>query len=64
MNPDTIADGDRLLRIKDVADFMGTSDKTVRRLIDEGKLKSQKIRGLRLIWKSQLLAMLNSSGKN
>lgn len=60
MNPDVVADGDRLLRIKDVAEFMGMSDKTVRRLIDEGKLKSQKIRGLRLIWKSHLLAMLKT----
>ena len=56
VNLDVVADGDRLMRIKDVAEFMGTSDKTVRRLIDEGKLKSQKIRGLRFIWKSQLLA--------
>ena len=64
MNTDILPNGDRLLRIKDVATFIGTSDKTVRRLIDEGKLKSQKIRGLRLIWKSHLLALLNSPGKN
>jgi excisionase family DNA binding protein len=64
MNMDTVAAGDRLMRIKDVAEFLGTSDKTVRRLIDEGKLKSQKLRGLRLIWKSHLLEMLNPVTKS
>jgi excisionase family DNA binding protein len=64
MNMDTVAAGDRLMRIKDVAEFLGTSDKTVRRLIYEGKLKSQKLRGLRLIWKSHLLEMLNPVTKS
>jgi excisionase family DNA binding protein len=41
--------GERLLRIKEVADFLRMSDKTVRRMIDAGQLESVKIRGLRLI---------------
>lgn len=64
MNMDTVAAGDRLMRIKDVAEFLGTSDKTVRRLIDERKLKSQKLRGLRLIWKGHLLEVLNPVTKS
>ena len=46
--------GDRLLRIKEVAEFLRMSDKTVRRMIDAGQLESVKIRGLRLIRWSNL----------
>ena len=47
-----------LLRIKDVAAFLGFSEKTVRRLIDSGKLASVKIRGLRLVRQSSLLELI------
>jgi len=47
-----------LLRIKDVAAFLGFSDKTVRRLIDSGKLESVKIRGLRLVRQNSLAVLI------
>ncbi len=47
-----------LLRIKDVAKFLGFSEKTVRRLIDSGKLASVKIRGFRLVRQSSLLELI------
>lgn len=43
-----------LLRIKAAAEYLGFSDKTVRRLIESGQLESVKIRGLRLVRKSSL----------
>jgi excisionase family DNA binding protein len=55
MNPSTeMPNGERLLRIKEVAEFLRMSDKTVRRMIDAGQLASVKIRGLRLIRWSDL----------
>jgi excisionase family DNA binding protein len=55
MNPITeMPNGERLLRIKEVAEFLRMSDKTVRRMIDAGQLESVKIRGLRLIRWSDL----------
>jgi excisionase family DNA binding protein len=53
--------GDRLLRIKEAADFIRSSDKTVRRLIDEGRLRSVKIRGLRLVRASDLNALVEGA---
>lgn len=38
-----------MLRIKEAAEILRTSDMTVRRLITEGKLTSVKVRGLRLV---------------
>jgi excisionase family DNA binding protein len=50
MNPSIeMPNGERLLRIKEVAEFLRMSDKTVRRMIDAGQLASVKIRGLRLV---------------
>jgi len=46
--------GDQLFRIKEAAEFMRMSDKTVRRMIIAGQLRSTKIRGLRLIKWSDL----------
>lgn len=55
MNPSVeMPNGERLLRIKEVAEFLRMSDKTVRRMIDAGQLASVKIRGLRLIRWSDL----------
>lgn len=47
-----------LLRIKEAATWLHASDKTVRRLIDTGKLESVKIRGLRLVRQSSLVALM------
>ena len=47
-----------LLRIRDVATYLGFSDKTVRRLIDSGKLESVKIRGFRMVRPSSLAALI------
>jgi excisionase family DNA binding protein len=47
-----------LLRIKEAAEFLRASDKTVRRLIDSGKLESVKIGGLRLVRQSSLALLM------
>ena len=59
--PVEMPNGERLLRIKEVAEFLRMSDKTVRRMIDAGQLASVKIRGLRLIRWSDLQKMLQPS---
>jgi excisionase family DNA binding protein len=53
--------GDRLLRINEVADCLRSSDKTVRRLIGAGKLRSLKVRGLRLVRASDLRALVEGA---
>ena len=52
---------DALLRIHEVAQYLRSSDKTVRRLITEGKLRSIKVRGLRLVRASDLSALVQAS---
>jgi excisionase family DNA binding protein len=47
-----------LLRIKVAALVLGCSDKTVRRLIDSGKLDTVKIRGLRMVRESSLRVLM------
>lgn len=54
-------DGERLLRIHEVAILLRISDKTVRRMINAGQLTSRKIRGLRLIRWSDLSNLLNQT---
>jgi excisionase family DNA binding protein len=54
-------DGERMFRIKDVADLLRVSDKTVRRLIDEGKLPALKLRGLLLIRWTDLETLVKRS---
>lgn len=54
-------DGERLLRIHEVAGLLRMSDKTVRRMITAGQLTSKKIRGLRLIRWSDLSNLLNQT---
>lgn len=56
-----LPNGERLLRIREVAVCLRMSDKTVRRMIDAGQLASVKIRGLRLIRWSDLQKMLQPS---
>lgn len=59
--PTPLPDGDSLLRIKEAAACLRSSDKTVRRLIRDGKLDSIKIRGLRLIRASNLTSLVKGS---
>lgn len=59
--PAPLPNGESLLRIKEAAACLRSSDKTVRRLIIEGKLRSVKIRGLRLIRQSDLMALVQTS---
>jgi len=54
-------DGERLLRIHEVAILLRISDKTVRRMINAGQLTSRKIRGLRLIRWSDLSNLINQT---
>jgi excisionase family DNA binding protein len=62
MNPSIpMPNGERLLRIKEVADYLRMSDKTIRRMIDAGQLESVKIRGLRLIRWSDLQKVVEPS---
>ena len=53
--------GDRLLRINEVADCLRSSEKTVRRLIGAGRLRSLKVRGLRLVRASDLRALVEGA---
>jgi excisionase family DNA binding protein len=59
----TLPDGDRLLRLPEVANALRVSDKTVRRLIDEKKLKSLKVRGRILIRSSELMTCVNAAAR-
>jgi len=54
MNPESLPNGNRLLILPEVAAILRVSVKTVRRLIDDGKLRSIKVRGARRIWLSDL----------
>jgi excisionase family DNA binding protein len=49
MNLSLLPDDDQPLRIKAVAGWLGVGDKTVRRRIDSGEIKSVKMGGLRVI---------------
>jgi len=59
-----LPDGDRLLRLPEVAASLRHSVKTVRRMIESGVLPSIKIRGVRLVRASALLTLVNSSEGN
>lgn len=60
MNSATLPDGDRFLKLPEVAQVLRLSVKSVRRLIEAGKLSSVKIRGTRLVRVSTLAAMVQS----
>ncbi|HVU17431.1 MAG TPA: helix-turn-helix domain-containing protein [Candidatus Didemnitutus sp.] len=53
--------GDSLLLIPEAARLLRMSDKTVRRMITDGKLASKKLRGKRVIKMSDLNALVQSS---
>jgi excisionase family DNA binding protein len=58
MNAVLIPDDEQPLRIKTVAAWLGVSEKTVRRLIDHGKILSVKMGGLRVILRRDFKAYL------
>ncbi len=49
MNVPILSEDDRPLRLVTIAEWLGVAVKTVRRLIDCGKLRSVKIGGLRMV---------------
>jgi len=52
MNATLLPEEDQPLRIKVVAGWLGISDKTVRRRIDSGEIRSVKMGGLRVVLRS------------
>jgi excisionase family DNA binding protein len=58
-----LPDGDSLFLLPEVADILRVSVKTIRRLVDDGKLKALKIRGRILIRSSELMAYLNTTAR-
>lgn len=50
--------GDSLLLVPEVARFLRVSDKTIRRMITDGNLRSAKVRGKRVIRMSDLNALV------
>lgn len=53
--------GDSLLLIPEAARHLRVSDKTIRRLIVDGKLRSGKLRGKRVIPMSEINALVRAS---
>lgn len=67
MNAPLLSEDDRPLRLDAVAEWLGVAVKTVRRLIDTGKLRSVKIGGLRMVFLRDLkgyLKNLNGEGRS
>lgn len=60
MNACQLPNGDEFLLLPEVARMLRCSVKTVRRSIQEGKLKAVKDRGRVLVLKSALLAYVNA----
>ena len=60
MNAEIMPDGNRLLLLPEVAAFLRVSVKTVRRLIEDGKLKRFKARGAIRVWLSDLMDYLQA----
>jgi excisionase family DNA binding protein len=67
VNAALLPDDDQPLRIKTVAEWLGVSERTVRRLIDRGELRSVKMGGLRVVLRRDLrdyMQKLNQAGAN
>ncbi len=60
MSAPILPEEDRPLRLSVIAEWLGVAVKTVRRLIDSGKLKSVKIGGLRMVLLCDFKAYLKS----
>ena len=62
MTTPLLPEEDRPLRLNVVAEWLGVAVKTVRRLIDSGKLRSVKIGGLRMVLLRDFKAYLKTLG--
>lgn len=60
MTPAMLPDGDRLLKLAEVAQLLRNSIKTVRRMIESKELPSLKIRGVRLVRESAVMSYVKS----
>lgn len=58
-----LPDGDSFFLLPEVAGALRVSVKTVRRLIDEGKLKTHKIRGRILVRRSELMKLVTATSR-
>jgi excisionase family DNA binding protein len=58
-----LPDGDQFLLLPEVAGALRVSVKTVRRLIDEGKIKTHKIRGRILVRRTEFMAYVNAAAR-
>ena len=58
-----LPDGDQFLLLPEVAGALRVSVKTVRRLIDEGKIKTHKIRGRILVRRTEFMAYINAAAR-
>lgn len=56
MNSPVLPNGDEFLLLPEIARVLRCSVKTVRRLIQDGKIRSAKVRGRVVVLKSALLA--------
>ena len=63
MSAELLPNGNRLLILPEVANFLRVSVKTVRRLIEEEKLKAIKVRGAVRVWHSDLMAYLEPQSR-
>lgn len=59
MNAAQLPEDDQPLRIKVVAEWLGVGEKTVRRRIDSGAIKSVKMGGLRVVLRREFKAYWN-----
>lgn len=66
MNATLLHDDDQPLRIRVIAEWLGVADKTVRRRIESGAIKSVKMGGLRLVLRRDFKAYWEKlkGGKN
>ena len=51
-------DDDQPLRLESIADYLGISVKSVRRMLDRGEMPSAKLNGLRVVIRRDLKAYL------
>ncbi|AOS43709.1 Helix-turn-helix domain protein [Lacunisphaera limnophila] len=60
MSTCSLPNGDEFFLLPEIAEALRCSVKTVRRLIQDGKLKSSKVRGRVVVLKSAFLAYLGT----
>lgn len=61
MKSDRLPNGDRLLKLSEVAPQLRCSEKSVRRRIESRKLESIKVGGVRLVLESSLLNFIQKA---